>query len=97
MPGARCARSRAWCVVNTRVSHHGRTGKRPASPRNLHLRDNMYFESQIADRESIVRFRDHWLNYFRDNPSHLKQMADHFSLFDPDDPDYSNLSDGQSS
>ena len=57
----------------------------------------MYFESQIADRESIVRFRDHWLNYFRDNPSHLKQMADHFSLFDPDDPDYSNLSDGQSS
>ena len=26
MPGARCARSRAWCVVNTRVSHHGRTG-----------------------------------------------------------------------
>ena len=31
MPGARCARSRAWCVVNTRVSHHGHTGKRPAS------------------------------------------------------------------
>ena len=26
MPGARCARSRAWCVVNTRVSHHGHTG-----------------------------------------------------------------------
>src|SRR3984893_4223933 len=25
MPGARCARSRAWCVVNTRVSHHGHT------------------------------------------------------------------------
>src|ERR1700730_10487122 len=32
MPGARCARSRAWCVVNTRVSHHGHTGKRPAFP-----------------------------------------------------------------
>ena len=32
MPGARCARSRAWCVVNTRVSHHGYTGKRPAFP-----------------------------------------------------------------
>ena len=26
MPGARCTRSRAWWVVNTRVSHHGRTG-----------------------------------------------------------------------
>jgi hypothetical protein len=26
MPGARCTRSRAWSVVNTRVSHHGRTG-----------------------------------------------------------------------
>jgi hypothetical protein len=25
MPGARCARSRAWCVVSTRVSHHGHT------------------------------------------------------------------------
>src|SRR6202040_612096 len=32
MPGARCTRSRAWCVVNTRVSHHGYTGKRPAFP-----------------------------------------------------------------
>src|ERR1700738_795815 len=32
MRGARCARSRAWCVVNTRVSHHGHTGKRPAFP-----------------------------------------------------------------
>jgi hypothetical protein len=26
MPGARRTRSRAWSVVNTRVSHHGRTG-----------------------------------------------------------------------
>jgi hypothetical protein len=26
MPGARSARSRAWCVVNTRVSHHGHAG-----------------------------------------------------------------------
>jgi hypothetical protein len=32
MPGARCARSRAWSVGNTRVSHHGYTGKRPAFP-----------------------------------------------------------------
>jgi hypothetical protein len=34
MPGARCARSRAWCVVNTRVSHHGHTGITRHSPRN---------------------------------------------------------------
>jgi hypothetical protein len=32
MPGARCARSRACGVENTRVSHHGHTGKRPAFP-----------------------------------------------------------------
>ena len=25
-PGARCTRSRAWCVVSTRVSHHRSTG-----------------------------------------------------------------------
>ena len=30
--GRRCARSRAWCVVNTRVSHHGHTGNHPAFP-----------------------------------------------------------------
>jgi hypothetical protein len=34
MPGARCARSRAWCVENTRVSHHGHTGITRHSPRN---------------------------------------------------------------
>jgi hypothetical protein len=26
MPDAQCTRSRAWCVVNTRVSHHESTG-----------------------------------------------------------------------
>src|ERR1019366_2567269 len=34
MPGARCARSRAWCVGSTRVSHHGHTGITRHSPRN---------------------------------------------------------------
>src|SRR5258708_39023839 len=33
-PGARCARSRACSVVNTRVSHHGHTGITRHSPRN---------------------------------------------------------------
>ena len=34
MPGARCARSRACRVENTRVSHHGHTGNARHSPRN---------------------------------------------------------------
>ena len=34
MPGAQCARSRAWWVENTRVSHHGHTGNTRHSPRN---------------------------------------------------------------
>jgi len=34
MPGARCARSRVWCVESTRVSHHGHTGETRHSPRN---------------------------------------------------------------
>jgi hypothetical protein len=34
MPGARCARSLAWCVKNTRVSHHGHTGFTRHSLRN---------------------------------------------------------------
>ena len=34
MPGARCARSRACRVENTRVSHHGHTGITRHSPRN---------------------------------------------------------------
>jgi hypothetical protein len=34
MPGARCARSRAWCVVSTRVSHHGRAEITRHSPHN---------------------------------------------------------------
>jgi hypothetical protein len=34
MPGVWCARSRAWCVESTRVSHHGHTGNTRHSPRN---------------------------------------------------------------
>jgi len=32
MPGARCARSRVWCVESTRVSHRRYTRKHPAFP-----------------------------------------------------------------
>jgi hypothetical protein len=34
MPGARCTRSRACSVVNTRVSHHGYTGSPGIPARN---------------------------------------------------------------
>jgi hypothetical protein len=36
MPGARRARSLAWCIKNTRVSHHGRAGS-PGIPRAMVL------------------------------------------------------------
>src|SRR6267154_5554229 len=36
MPGARRARSRAWWVVSTRVSHHGHAGS-PGIPRAMVL------------------------------------------------------------
>ena len=35
MPGARCARSRAWCVESTRVSHHGHAANTRHSPRKV--------------------------------------------------------------
>jgi hypothetical protein len=65
----------------------------PAQKEILYLKANMDFEAQIANRRSIKKLRDHWLKYFRDNPSHLKQMANHFTFFDPSNPDYSHLSD----
>jgi hypothetical protein len=47
MPGAWCARSRAWCVVNTRVSHHGHTGNTRHSPRNGF---NGFLRALLGDR-----------------------------------------------
>src|SRR3984957_21138693 len=37
MPGARCTRSLACRIENTRVSHHGRTGNHPAFPHAMVL------------------------------------------------------------
>jgi hypothetical protein len=65
----------------------------PAQKEILHLRNNMQFDAQIANRESITKLRDFWVDKFRDNPEHLKQMADHFNLFDPLNANYSHLSD----
>jgi hypothetical protein len=65
----------------------------PAHKEILHLRANMDFQAQIANYAGIAKLRDHWESYFRKNPSLLKQMANHFDFFDPDDPDYSRLYD----
>jgi hypothetical protein len=69
----------------------------PTPKELLHLRKNMDFPAQIANRESIIKIRDFWEEKFRENPDHLRQMADHFNLFDPENPDYSHLSGKQSS
>jgi hypothetical protein len=63
----------------------------PAPKEILHLRKNMLFDAQIAQRDRIIQLRDHWLEYFKKNPDHLKQMANHFDFFDPKNPDYSRL------
>jgi hypothetical protein len=47
MPGARCTRSRAWCVVNTRVSHHGYTGSPGIPARNGF---NGFLRALLGDR-----------------------------------------------
>ena len=58
-----------------------------------HLNDNMTFIAQLATRESIIKIRGFWEEAFRERPHHLKQVADHFSSFDPQNPDYSKLYD----
>src|SRR5258706_7238587 len=50
MPGARCARSRACSVVNTRVSHHGFTGITRHSVRNGF---NVFLRALPGDRACL--------------------------------------------
>jgi hypothetical protein len=49
----------------------------------LHLKKNMDFSDHVATRDAITVLRDYWVNYFKGDPNHLKQMANHFSFFDP--------------
>jgi Protein of unknown function (DUF3800) len=69
----------------------------PTPKELLHLRSNMDFQAQIADRPSIVKLRDFWLGKHPENSDELRQMADHFNLFDPENPDYLHLSEKRSS
>ena len=50
MPGAWCARSRAWWVESTRVSHHGHTGNTRHSPRNGF---NGFLRALLGDRACL--------------------------------------------
>src|ERR1035437_5327486 len=52
MPGARCARSRACGVENTRVGHHGHTGITRHSPRNGF---NGFLRALPGDRACLPR------------------------------------------
>jgi hypothetical protein len=65
----------------------------PARPQLLRLVKNMPLHAQIANRESIIKLRDYWEGQFKERPDLLKQMADHFTFFDPENPDYSHLED----
>jgi hypothetical protein len=60
-----------------------------------HLGRNMNFAAQLATRDAIIELRGFWEKQFREKPEHLKQMAYHFTFFDPSNPDYSHLSDEQ--
>jgi len=57
------------------------------------LRKNMDFTAQFASPASIVKIRDFWVERYREKPGLLDNMAKHFTEFDPENPDYSHLSD----
>ncbi len=52
---------------------------------------NMRMDAQIATRQNIIELRDFWLKTFEDRPELMKQMANHFTTFDPANTDYSSL------
>lgn len=56
-----------------------------------HLTKNMDFVAQIGRRSHIAQL----VNYMKkeNSPDRLRQMAHHFTCFDPSNPDYSHLSE----
>jgi len=65
----------------------------PARPQLQRLIRNMDLKAQIANRDSIIKLRKFWEEKFAAKPELLKQMANHFTFFDPENPDYSQLED----
>jgi len=60
----------------------------PQSDELKHLTSNMSFAGQYGSRASIEGIVDLWN---KQDPDNLRQVANHFSSFDPANPDYSNL------
>lgn len=63
----------------------------PRRAQMKHLTKNMDFAGQIGRREHIAQLVDHMEK--ANPPDRLRQMADHFTYFDPSNPDYSYLSE----
>jgi hypothetical protein len=53
-----------------------------------HLTKNMLFHAQIARREVIEKIVKLWTSQ---GPDKLKEIANHFTYFDPESPEYSHL------
>jgi hypothetical protein len=67
----------------------------PRRTQMKHLTRNMQFIAQIGRRQQIARL----VRYIKrdKSPEQIREMAHHFATFDPENPDYSHLSDGQRS
>jgi hypothetical protein len=56
-----------------------------------HLTKNMAFAAQFASRKSIEDIVAFWA---KEDPDTVRRVANHFTFFDPENPDYSYLSGG---
>ena len=63
----------------------------PRRAQMKHLTKNMDFPAQIGRRARIAKLVDYIKK--ENPPDRLRQMADHFTYFDPSNPDYSRLSE----
>lgn len=74
----------------------GHSKEKPRRRELNHLYDGVpWVLTQIAERPQIERLAEYVRNAH--DPETLRQMGDHFSLFDPDRPDYSHLLGGRPS
>ena len=63
-------------------------------PQYRRMASNMVWHGQLATRQSIQKMVD----YIRQHdPEKLRAAAEHFMVFDPDNPDFSHLLEGQPS
>jgi hypothetical protein len=83
----------AWEVYQHALEILANNGEiKPPSRQSLRrLAKKMWFNMQIAQRHSIQRIAD-YIN--SGDPELLSQAGEHFTMFDPSNPDYSHLSKG---